>query len=101
MEYINSSDFAIAKDLQDSLAVFRESFYFPQHNGAKCLYFCGNSLGLQPKSAVDFIRKELDNWAEHAVEGHFRIDDPWFSYHERLKEASAGIIGAMPHEVVI
>ena len=29
-----------------------------------CVYFCGNSLGLMPKSAPDCINRELDKWAK-------------------------------------
>lgn len=29
-----------------------------------CIYFCGNSLGLQPKTASDSVKSELENWAK-------------------------------------
>ena len=29
-----------------------------------CVYFCGNSLGLMPKSAPDCINRELEKWAK-------------------------------------
>jgi kynureninase len=101
MNYSNTPDFALKMDALDDLLGFRSRFYFPRANGKEILYFCGNSLGLQPRSARDFVLKELDNWASHAVEGHFKIEDPWLTYHEILKESSARIVGAKPSEVVI
>jgi kynureninase len=88
-------------DDQDGLHSFREQFVFPQHKGKNALYLCGNSLGLQPKSVRAALLQELDQWAEHAVEGHFRGQLPWMHYHKFLKEQSARLVGAQPHEVVV
>jgi kynureninase len=101
MQYLNSLEFAKQMDLNDPLRKFRDKFYFPKHNGKETVYFCGNSLGLQPKTARNYIEKEIKNWEEHGVEGHFKSDDPWFNYHEVLKETSARIVGALPSEVVM
>lgn len=88
-------------DAQDTLRGFRDQFIFPQHQGEDVLYLCGNSLGLQPKSVRSALLQELDQWAEHAVEGHFRGNLPWMYYHKFLKEQSARLVGAHPHEVVV
>lgn len=88
-------------DAQDTLHAFRDQFIFPQHNGHNALYFCGNSLGLQPKSIREALLGELDHWAEHGVEGHFRGEKPWMYYHKFLTEATARLVGALPHEVVV
>lgn len=100
-----SSEFTLKQarhlDDQDVLRSFRQQFVFPQHNGENVLYLCGNSLGLQPKSVRDALLQELDQWAEHAVEGHFRGKLPWMHYHKFLKEQSARLVGAHPHEVVV
>lgn len=100
-----SSEFSLEQarhlDDQDVLRSFRQQFVFPQHNGENVLYLCGNSLGLQPKSVRDALMQELDQWAEHAVEGHFRGKLPWMHYHKFLKEQSARLVGAHPHEVVV
>lgn len=88
-------------DAQDTLRGFRDQFIFPQHEGKDVLYLCGNSLGLQPKSVRAALLQELDQWAEHGVEGHFRGDLPWMHYHKFLKEQSARLVGANPHEVVV
>ena len=91
---------AQALDAADSLSGFREKFIFPQHDGKDALYFTGNSLGLQPRSALDAIKVELDDWAEHGVEGHFRAKNPWMHYHELFSKHLSEIVGAKPSEVV-
>ena len=91
---------AQALDAADSLSGFREKFIFPQHNGKDALYFTGNSLGLQPRSALEAIKFELEDWAEHGVEGHFRARNPWLHYHELFSETLSEIVGAKPSEVV-
>ena len=30
----------------------------------RCVYFCGNSLGLQPKETKTLVNQELDKWAK-------------------------------------
>jgi kynureninase len=87
-------------DESDSLSRFRDQFHLPQHNGAPCLYFTGNSLGLQPKTAREAINQELDDWAKYGVEGHFMARNPWVSYHELLMQAGADVVGARHGEVV-
>lgn len=32
-----------------------------------CIYFCGNSLGLQPKQAGILVNQELDKWQQMYV----------------------------------
>lgn len=87
-------------DSNDELSKFRDKFIFPQHKGEDAIYFCGNSLGLQPKSVKGAIEEELTNWAEKAVEGHFRGENPWLFYHKLLKKQYKDIVGAKPVEVV-
>lgn len=94
-------EFALKLDQEDPLRAFRDKFVFPQHEGRSVLYFCGNSLGLQPLAVRDALNAELDQWAEHAVEGHFRGEKPWMYYHKFLTEATANLVGALPHEVVV
>ena len=101
MHYENTLAFAQAQDRQDPLRDYRQQFLFPQHNGHPVLYFCGNSLGLQPKSVRPALLAELDQWATHGVEGHFRGEKPWMHYHKFLTPASARLVGALPHEVVV
>ena len=94
-------EYALQKDEQDELAPFRGRFYFPQHNGRDQLYFCGNSLGLQPKSVKEYIDVELKDWRELGVEGHFEGKNAWFYYHHHFSENLASLVGAKPNEVVV
>jgi kynureninase len=91
---------AIALDQSDPISRFREQFIIPQHDGKDALYFTGNSLGLQPKKASEFIKTELEDWATFGVEGHFKARNPWMHYHEMFSEGLATIAGAKPSEVV-
>ena len=101
MEYNDSLDFAKRMDAEDPLRAYRDRFYFPQHNGKDVLYFCGNSLGLQPKGVQEILIEELEHWRQHAVEGHFRGDRPWMYYHKFLRPQSARLVGAKEDEVVV
>tara|TARA_B100001564_G_scaffold48528_2_gene35673 strand:+ start:2491 stop:3720 length:1230 start_codon:yes stop_codon:yes gene_type:complete len=89
-------------DQNDELKSYRDSFHFPvDSNGNKILYFTGNSLGLQPKTTKEAVEQELDDWANFAVEGHFKAKNPWMPYHELLTNDMAEIVGAKPEEVVV
>jgi kynureninase len=94
MTFENTLQFAKELDAKDSLKNFRGRFYFPQHNGSDAIYFCGNSLGLQPKNVEDAIHVELQTWRELAVEGYFKGTNPWLFYHEYLRGSLAKIVGA-------
>ena len=98
--YEATLDYAKEQDQVDILYSFRERFLFPQHNGKDVHYFCGNSLGLQPKSVSYLMQQELDDWGKFGVEGHFRARNPWFSYHHLFSERLAKIVGASKDEVV-
>ena len=102
IKFETSFDFAIKMDQNDELKSYRDSFHFPvDSNGNKILYFTGNSLGLQPKTTKEAVEQELDDWANFAVEGHFKAKNPWMPYHELLTNDMAVIVGAKPEEVVI
>jgi len=101
MECQNTIEFAENADREDGLSTYRESFHFPKIDGKECLYFTGNSLGLQPKKTKEFVVQELDDWADFAVEGHFNARRPWYAYHEFLTEKTARLVGAKPEEVVV
>jgi kynureninase len=101
-EFECGKDFAIAMDERDPLRQYRERFFSPKAaNGADCVYLCGHSLGLQPKTAAEYIERELKDWAELGVEGHFRASNPWMPYHKLLTEQTAALVGAEPIEVVV
>jgi kynureninase len=101
MQYQFNEDFALKMDQEDILKDFRNEFLFPQHQGKNTIYFCGNSLGLQPKNSRKYILEELDDWNEFGVEGHMHARHPWFPYHEFLRTSTAAITGALAHEVVV
>ena len=101
MNFSNTRTYAQQLDEQDSLKHFRDQFYMPIVNGKTCIYFTGNSLGLQPKKTQDYVLDELEDWASHGVEGHFNARTPWVSYHEIFEEQLAEIVGALPEEIVV
>ncbi len=100
MQYQNTEDFAKEQDRLDPLAHFRDRFIFPEANGAPAIYFCGNSLGLQPRTTRDYINEELNKWAQYAVDGHFYAEEPWYTYHKHLTAPLARLVGAKENEVV-
>ena len=52
MNYKDTLEFALSLDNNDPLKEYRKEFHIPKTtNGEECIYFCGNSLGLQPKTA--------------------------------------------------
>lgn len=98
---IVKESFASECDKHDSLKAFRERFHIPSHeNGQSKIYFCGHSLGLQPRKTQKIVQEELEAWAKLGVDGHFKPDAPWYSYHELVREPLAKLIGAKPQEVV-
>jgi kynureninase len=95
-----SLDWALAQDAADPLRAFRDEFLIPPHAGRDGVYFCGNSLGLQPRAVRAALNAELDYWAELGVEGHFKGRQPWLNYEDYLRDDLAALVGARPHEVV-
>ena len=101
MHFEDSLSFAQAIDKQDPLKEYRSKFYIPQHQGEDCIYFCGNSLGLQAKSVEKYIQQELDDWKKFGVEGHFDGKNPWMHYHHFVEKQAAKIVGASKEEVIV
>ncbi|WP_077921113.1 kynureninase [Spirosoma sp. 209] len=103
MTYENTLDFARQLDADDSLRSFRNRFYIPQRNGTDLVYLCGNSLGLQPKSARAALDQELTTWQQLGVEGWFDkpegAEQNWLGYHNTCKGALGQVVGANPAEV--
>ena len=101
MDYKATRDFALSLDANDSLGKYRKHFHVPlQANGEEHVYFCGNSLGLQPKKTKDFVDQEINDWANLGVEGHLNAKNPWLPYHEFLSKSYANIVGSKTTEVV-
>ncbi len=96
----NAKKQAAQYDQEDQLAVYRNQFHIPENDKGPLVYFCGNSLGLQPKNTANAMQLEMDKWQNDAVKGHFSGDFPWMTYHEFLQETGAELVGAKPSEVV-
>jgi len=102
ISFQNSLEYANDCDKNDSLAKFRDQYIFPVNEKNETqIYFCGNSLGLQPKTAKEALNIELEDWGKWGVEGHFHGRKPWFHYHKFLTEHAAEVVGAKPIEVVV
>src|SRR5665647_209748 len=101
MIFKNTIDFAQQLDKNDPLKDFRDQYYIPIINGKESLYFTGNSLGLQPKAAQEYVLNEMENWANYGVEGHFHGKNPWVNYHDLFPPKLAPVLGALPEEIVV
>jgi kynureninase len=101
MIYQDTLEFADQLDAHDELRHFRSEFLIPQHNGNDTIYLCGNSLGLQPKSAEKYLNAQLGTWKDLAVEGWFQGDDPWLQFHHQLKQPLANLTGAKSDEITV
>jgi kynureninase len=96
-----TKEFAAAQTARDPLRDFRKRFHIPKlANGSDCIYLCGHSLGLQPKSTREYVEQELEDWARLGVEAHFQARNPWMPYHEILSDPISRLVGALPIEVV-
>ncbi|AEO57858.1 hypothetical protein MYCTH_2304561 [Thermothelomyces thermophilus ATCC 42464] len=72
----------------------------------KCIYLCGNSLGLQPKRTQTRLSQYLATWATQGVQGHFKPlqESPlptWLDADERAAQLIAPIVGASETEVAV
>ncbi|UZH54632.1 kynureninase [Salinimicrobium tongyeongense] len=101
MHFQNTLEYAQHLDHQDPLRSYRNKFIFPKVNNKEVIYFTGNSLGLQPKNAKNYVDEIMTDWAERAVEGHFQAEKPWWDYHERFSEKLAPVVGAKASEVTV
>jgi kynureninase len=88
-------------DEQDILAPFKRQFHFPKHQDTDVIYFCGNSLGLQPKNVEAAVLQELSDWKNLAISGFAKAKNPWLTYQEYLKPTLANIVGAKADEVTV
>jgi kynureninase len=95
-----TDEHVLALDAADPLSALRGEFHLPRHADAEQAYFCGNSLGLQPRGARAVVDEVMRKWADEAVEGHFLEPAPWMPYHELVRDGLARVVGAQPTEVV-
>ncbi|XP_033020109.1 kynureninase isoform X2 [Lacerta agilis] len=104
---------AVQLDEEDELKHLRACFHIPRvkdlpptnlalvHKNETCIYFAGNSLGLQPKKVKTYLDEELDKWAKLGVHGHFTGKRPWALGDECIVELVADIVGAHKEEVAL
>lgn len=127
-EHGDSVEYARSLDASDPLRSFRSKFHIPSKSSLKAtslsqkadsngdaaseqqeqgIYFCGNSLGLQPKCTSRYLQAQLETWSSINVYGHFRemenspLAAPWQSLAEAAAEQSSRIVGALKEEVAI
>ncbi|KAI9053232.1 hypothetical protein LZ554_002199 [Drepanopeziza brunnea f. sp. 'monogermtubi'] len=114
----NTLEYAQSLDAKDHLRSFREKFIIPSKSNIKTrtlvkpeskdpsIYFCGNSLGLQPKATREYLSAYLDTWATIGVHGHFVPLEgspmiQWQLLAEDVSRQFAPIVGASPFETGI
>ena len=101
MPFNTDRDAAAKLDLDDELQSFKNEFHFPQLDGKGVIYFCGNSLGLLPKTARAAFETELDSWEHLAIAGYMTGKNPWLKYQEYVKPALSKLVGAKENEVTV
>ncbi|XP_077176273.1 kynureninase isoform X1 [Paroedura picta] len=104
---------ALRMDEEDELRHFQEHFHIPKvkdlpptnsalvNENENCIYFAGNSLGLQPKKIKTYLDEELDKWAKMGVHGHLNGERPWIFGDECIVKFMADIVGAHKEEVAL
>lgn len=109
----NTIEFARRLDSEDPLRLFRERFNVPKmadvsvvdpkfikEPGQECIYLCGHSLGLKPRTADDHVLKVLDNWGKTGAECHQHGYLPAATCDLYPRKLMADIVGADPDEIV-
>ena len=100
-DYSLEENFALKMDEEDGLKNIRHKFAHPKQAGKEVIYLNGNSLGLAPLDAEKDMINELQDWQNLGVEGHFKKNDPWYSYQKQFAKPLANIVGAYEDEVVV
>uniref|UniRef100_A0A8C5F719 Kynureninase n=1 Tax=Gadus morhua TaxID=8049 RepID=A0A8C5F719_GADMO len=92
-----SRELAAELDRRDELGHLRQQFFLPKvadlppsdlslvDGSQECIYFVGNSLGLQPKSTKKYLEEELEKWAKL----YLSFYQPTASRHKILMEDKA------------
>ncbi|KAF5890880.1 kynureninase, partial [Clarias magur] len=108
-----SPDVAEYFDRHDTLRDLRQEFLVPKvsdlpqsdltlvDGSEDCIYFVGNSLGLQPKNTKNYINEELEKWAKIGAHGHVMGSRPWAWAENNLEALMAKVVGANPEEVAL
>lgn len=77
-----------------------------ENDEESCLYFCGNSLGLQPRRTAERVSSHLTAWAKKGVLGHFTEHEdsvlpPFLHVDDTAAKLMAPIVGAEKEEVAV
>lgn len=77
-----------------------------ESSAPKCIYFCGNSLGVQPRSIQQYIERYLRTWATKGVTGHFvphedQLLPPFVDVDTAGAKLMAPVVGALQSEVAV
>ena len=125
-QFESTLEYAQHKDREDPLNRYRSAFHFPRHTPASprandasqamdashqpndapqqatdAIYFCGNSLGLQPRNVEAAIRQELQDWQDLAVGGYIHAQNPWLTYQHGFRRPLSAIVGCLEEEVTV
>ena len=103
MDYQPTLTFARARDREDQLGGYQAKFFLPTglaRDGKTVTYLLGNSLGLQPRAATDFVEDEMERWSRFGVEGYFLGDDKWVDLPQRMAPSLAKLLGAEKEEAI-
>ena len=96
MDYDISFERARKLDRCDSLNGFRDRF---QIDDPDLIYLDGNSLGRVPKDAIALMnRLTRQQWGNRLIRAW---NDEWMGLSRRIGAKLAGLIGALPDEVII
>lgn len=110
---MDSMEFAESMDEGDHLKHLRSQFLYPKMRDLPhvdlsvvdpeedAIYFCGHSLGLQPKGVEKYINRELDKWAKIGVYGHFMGETPWAYSDKYTMDGQARLAGAKTEEIAV
>ncbi|XP_065886550.1 kynureninase-like isoform X2 [Dysidea avara] len=60
----------------------------------ECVYFAGQSIGLQPVGAKQLVDEEMEKWRKRGLYGRETGERPWISIEDTVVEQSALLIGA-------
>ncbi|MCS7188418.1 MAG: kynureninase [Bacteroidia bacterium] len=82
--------------------MYRQLFVIPRRTkDEEWIYFCGHSLGAQPKAAHSYVRRVMEEWGWEGVNGYFSDRARWVDYADRLRSKLAPLLGAPTEGIVI
>jgi kynureninase len=89
--------YAQQRDREDELQGFRSRFCLLPNK----TYFCGNSLGLQPRDAETAMLQDLADWRNLAIDGYWHAKQPWMTYPQSMGGTLSRLAGCLEREVTV